>query len=86
MYFNLPPKAEVHVNVNRQFPEITGKDNLTVFSYSGRVKYSEWRRQLRRADLQSFRSSGMDLLYFILDYQLGEPTVRSACSPRTVSA
>ena len=27
----------------------------------------------------------MDLLYFILDYQLGEPTIRSACSPRTVS-
>ena len=39
---------------NRRFPEITGKDNLTVFSYSGRVKSPEWRRQLRRADLQQF--------------------------------
>ena len=28
----------------------------------------------------------MDLLWFILDYQLGEPTIRSVCSPRTVSA
>ena len=36
---------------NRRFPEITGKDNLTVFSYSERVKSPEWRRQLRRADL-----------------------------------
>ena len=40
---------------NRQFPEITGKDNLTVFSYTGRVKSPEWRRQLRRADLQQFQ-------------------------------
>ena len=47
---------------NRRFPEITGKDNLTVFSYSGRVKSPEWRRQLRRAICDSFRSSGMDLL------------------------
>ena len=39
---------------NRRFPEITGKDNLTVFSYSGRVKSPEWRRQLRRADLRRF--------------------------------
>ena len=39
---------------NRRFPEITGKDNLTVFSYSGRVKSPEWRRQLRRADLGQF--------------------------------
>ena len=38
----------------RRFPEITGKDNLTVFSYSGGVKSPEWRRQLRRADLQQF--------------------------------
>ena len=38
--------------VNRRFPEITGKNNLTVFSYSGRVKSPEWRRQLRRADLR----------------------------------
>ena len=40
--------------VNRRFPEITGKDNLTVFSYSRRVKSPEWRRQLRRADLRQF--------------------------------
>ena len=37
---------------NRRFPEITGKDNLTVFSYSGRVKSPEGRRQLRRVDLR----------------------------------
>ena len=36
------------------FPEITGKDNLTVLSYSGRVKSPEWKRQLRRADLRQF--------------------------------
>ena len=35
----------------RRFPDITGEDNLRVFSYSGRVKSPEWRRQLRRADL-----------------------------------
>ena len=40
--------------INRRFPEITGEDNLTVFSYSGRVKSPEWRRQLRRADLRQF--------------------------------
>ena len=39
---------------NRGFPEITGEDNLTVFSYSGRVKSPEWRRQRRRADLRHF--------------------------------
>ena len=39
---------------NRRFPEITGEDNLTVFSYSGRVMSSEWRRQRRRADLRQF--------------------------------
>ena len=43
-----------HCFLNRRFPEITGKDNLTVFSYSGRVKSPEWRRQLRRADLRQF--------------------------------
>ena len=26
---------------NRRFPEITGEDNLIVFSYSGRVKSPE---------------------------------------------
>ena len=40
--------------INRRFPEITGKDNLSVFSFSGRVKSPEWRRQLRRADLRQF--------------------------------
>ena len=39
---------------NRRFLEITGKDNLTVFSYFRRVKSPEWRQQLRRADLQQF--------------------------------
>ena len=39
---------------NRQFPEITGEDNLTVFSYSGRMKPPEWRQQRRRAILQQF--------------------------------
>ena len=39
---------------NRGFPEITGENNLTVFSYSGRVKSPEWRWQRRRADLQHF--------------------------------
>ena len=41
-------------SANRRFPEITGEDNLTVFSYSGRVKSPEWRWQRRRADLQHF--------------------------------
>ena len=40
---------------NRRFPEIRGKDNLTVFSYYWRVKSHEWRRQLRRADLRQFQ-------------------------------
>ena len=39
---------------SRRFPEITGEDNLTMFSYSGRVKSPEWRRQRRRADLRHF--------------------------------
>ena len=39
---------------NRPFPEITGEDNSTVFSYSGRVKSPEWRWQQRRADLRLF--------------------------------
>ena len=38
----------------RRFPEIIGEDNLTMFSYSGRVKSPEWRPQLRRADLRHF--------------------------------
>ena len=56
----MPECSECHpstvtVVVNRRFPEITGKDNLTAFSYSGRVKSPEWRRQLRRADLRQFQ-------------------------------
>ena len=43
-----------HSSCNRRFPEITGEDNLTVFSCSGRVKSPEWRRQQRRADLRHF--------------------------------
>ena len=43
-----------NITKNRQFPEITGEDNLTVFSYSGRVKSPEWRWQRRRADLRYF--------------------------------
>ena len=39
---------------NRRFPEITGEDNLTVFSSSGGVKSPEWRWQRRRADLRHF--------------------------------
>ena len=31
------------LSANRRFPEITGEGNLTVFSYSGRVKSPEWR-------------------------------------------
>ena len=42
------------MNCNRRFLEITGEDNLTVFSYSGRVKSPEWRWQRRRADLRHF--------------------------------
>ena len=45
---------KVDIANNRPFPEITGKDNLTVFSYSGRVKSLEWRWQQRRADLPHF--------------------------------
>ncbi len=44
--------------INRRFPEITGEDNLTVFSYSGRVKSPEWRWQRRRADLRQFHIFG----------------------------
>ena len=40
---------------NRRFPEITGKDNLTVFSYYGVVKSPECARQRRRADLRQFQ-------------------------------
>ena len=39
---------------NRRFPEITNEDNLTVFSYSGKVKSLEWRWQRRRTDLRHF--------------------------------
>ena len=42
----------VQPSFNRRLSEITGKDNLTVFSYSGGVKSPEWRWQRRRADLR----------------------------------
>ena len=48
---NVSNVAKIH---NRRFPEITGEDNLAVFSYSGRVKSPEWRRQWRTADLRVF--------------------------------
>ena len=50
-----PPtiNARGQYSSNRRFPKITGEDNLTVFSYSGRVKSPEWRRQRGRADLQA---------------------------------
>ena len=43
-----------HKGVNRQFPEITGETNLTVFVYSWRVKSPEWRRQWRSTDMRQF--------------------------------
>ena len=46
--------AVENICVNRLFLEITGEDNLTVFSYSGRVKSPERRWQRRRADLRHF--------------------------------
>ena len=49
----------------RRFPEITGEDNLTVFSYSGRVKSPEWRWQGRKSDLRQFEifSHGTIIIY-----------------------
>ena len=47
--------SSVIAGCNRRFPEISGEDNLTVFSYSGRVKFPEWRWQWRRADLRHFQ-------------------------------
>ena len=70
--------ARTHTEtLNRRFPEITGKDNLTVFSYSGRVKSPEWRRQLRRADLRQFQifRYGPVIIYTRLP---AGPTIRSA--------
>ena len=49
-----PGISENRLLLNRRFSEIPGEDNLTVFSYSGRVKSPEWRRQRRRADLRQF--------------------------------
>ena len=49
-----PSTSLSSVSDNRRFPEITGEDNLTVFSYSGRVKSPEWRWQRRRAGLRHF--------------------------------
>ena len=51
--------------LNRRFPEITGEDNVTVFSYSGRVKSPEWRWQRRRAYLRHFEifRHGLIIIY-----------------------
>ena len=46
--------SRAHRTNNRRFPEITSEDNLTLFSYSRRVKSPEWRWQRRRADLRHF--------------------------------
>ena len=44
-----------HDAENRRFPEITGKDNLTVFSYSGRVEAAaEKSRSATVLDLQAW--------------------------------
>ena len=52
---NTTPYTKWNSYDNRRFPEITGEDNLTMFSYSWRVKSPEWRRQRRRADLRQFQ-------------------------------
>ena len=52
--FSSVSSAVENICINRRFLEITGVDNLTVFSYSGRVKSPEWRWQWRRADLRHF--------------------------------
>ena len=57
----------------RRFPEITGEDNLTVFSYSVRVTSPEWRRQRRRADLRHFEIFSHGPIIIYTRYQLGEP-------------
>ena len=51
--------------VNRRFPEITGEDNLTVFSHLEGVKSPEWRWQRRRADLRHFEifRHGLIIIY-----------------------
>ena len=43
---------------NRRFPEITGEDNLTVFSYTGRMKFPEWRGS-EEPICDTLRSSGV---------------------------
>ena len=50
---------------DRDRRQITGEDNATVFSYSGRVKSPEWRWQRRRADLRHFEifSHGPIIIY-----------------------
>ena len=60
-------------STNRRFPEITGEDNLTVFSYSVRVTSPEWRRQRRRADLRHFEIFSHGPIIIYTRYQLGEP-------------
>ena len=70
---------------NRRFPEITGEDNLTMFSYSGRVKSPEWRWSRRRADLRHFEIFRHGPIIIYTRLLVGEPTIRSARSPRAVS-
>ena len=68
---------------NRRFPEITGEDNLTVFSSSGRVKSPEWRWKRRRADLRHFEIFKHGPI--IIHTRLPAGTIQSARSPRSVS-
>ena len=46
--------ARAKYTLTDYFRKITGEDNLTACSYSGREKSPEWRWQWRRADLQHF--------------------------------
>ena len=76
----------LHVNYtdsshNRRFPEITGEDNLTVFSYCGRVKSPEWRWQRRRADLRHFEifRHGPNIVYTRTYYLICTFPVSSEC-------
>ena len=49
------------------------------------MKSPEWRWQRRRADLRHFEIFRHGPIIIILDYQLGEPTIRSVRSPQAVS-
>ena len=77
--------AVENICINRLFLEITGEDNLTVFSYSGRVKSLEWRWQRRRADLRHFEIFRYGPILIYTRLPAGEPTIRSAGSPQAMS-